>query len=419
MLYPPLIAILALTLPSIGSAENWPAWRGPKGDGTTTETKLPLTWSATDKVKWKVPLPDRGNSTPIVWGERVFLTQANGSRREVICFDRKDGKVLWQNGPTVAEKERTHATNPPASSSPVTDGERVIAWFGSAGVWCWDLAGKEQWHVDLGKQDHEWGYGSSPVLHGDLCIVNFGPGPRSFLVALDKRTGKEAWRTDVPPAETADGPGASQNYIGTWSTPLIAQIGGRTEMIVPTPGALRSFDPATGKELWHCNGLNPLSYADPLVAGDVIVGFGGFGGYSIGVKAGGSGDVTATHRLWQEKRSAQRIGSGVVKDGMIYLPNEPGVIQCLEPATGKIVWQERMQIPGGKASTWSSLVLSGERLYLVTQASDVVVLKAGLKFEQVAVNSLGDGLSNSSLAVSNGELFIRTHKHLWCITEER
>jgi outer membrane protein assembly factor BamB len=414
--------LLAFIVPQFASsalAENWPAWRGPKGDGTTPETNLPLTWSATENVKWKVPLPGPSNSSPIVWGDRIFLTQAAGDRRTVMAFDRKDGKLLWQDGPTVTEKERTHPTNPPASGSPVTDGEKVIAWFGSAGVWCWDLAGKEMWHVDLGKQDHEWGYGSSPVLHGDLCIVNFGPGPRSFLVALDKRTGKEAWRTEVPVPEMPEGPGASQNYTGSWSTPIVAQVSGKSELIAVLPGAVRSFDPATGKELWHCNGLNPLSYADPLIADGVVAAMGGFGGYSVGVKAGGMGDVTATNRLWQEKRSSQRIGSGVVKDGLIYMPNEPGVVQCIEPATGKIAWQERLQIPGGKASTWSSFVLSGDRLYLVTQASDVVVLKAGPKFEQLAVNSLDDGLSNSSLAVSNGELFIRTHKNLWCIAARK
>ncbi|MHA3770044.1 outer membrane protein assembly factor BamB family protein [Verrucomicrobiota bacterium sgz303538] len=414
----PLVSVVTLAISvSISSAENWPAWRGPKGDGVTSETNLPLHWSATENVKWKIDLPERGNSTPIVWENRVFLTQAQGQRRTVMCVDRKDGKLLWQEGPTWSEPERTHNTNPTCSSSPVTDGERVIAWFGSAGIWCWDLNGKELWHVDLGKQDHEWGYGSSPVLHGDLCILNFGPGPRSFLVALNKKTGQEIWRKDVPPATVPEGPGAPQGYSGAWSTPVIVNTGSRTELIASMPGAVRSFDPQTGKELWHSDGLNPLSYSDPLVADDVIVGMGGFGGFALGVKTGGSGDVTATHRLWQEKRSAQRLGSGVVKDGLIYMVNEPGIIQCIEPKTGKVRWQERPQVPGGRASTWSSLLLSGDRLYLETQASDTLILKAAPTFEQLAVNTLGDGLSNSSVVASNGELFIRTHKHLWCIGE--
>jgi len=368
-------------------------------------------------VKWKVALPDRGNSTPIVWEDRVFLTQAEGLRRTLMCFDRNDGKLLWQQGPTLAAPERTHALNPPCSSSPVTDGERVIAWFGTGGVWCWDLAGKELWHVDLGQQDHEWGYASSPILVGDLCVLNFGPGERSFLVALNKKTGAEVWRTKVPAPSTMEGPGSQQHYAGSWSSPIVIWKDGRSQLVAALPGALRGFDLQTGKELWHCDGLNPLSYADPVFVDDAVIGMGGYGGFAIGMKLGGEGDVTASQRLWQEKHNAQRIGSGVVKDGFLYMVNEPGVIQCIEPKTGKVLWQERAKAPGGTASSWSSLVLSGDRLYLVTQASDTVVLRAGPKFEQLAVNSLDDGLSNSSLAVSNGELFIRTHKSLWCIGE--
>ncbi len=416
MFSPRLLSLLALLPAAIASAENWPAWRGPQGDGTTSETKLPLKWSPTENIKWKAALPEPGNSTPVVWGDRVLLTQNEGQRRSLMCFDRKDGKLLWQQGPTWSASEQTHKTNPYCAGSAVTDGERVIAWFGSAGAWCWDLAGKEIWHVDLGKQDHIWGYGSSPVLHGDLCIINFGPGDRSFLVALDKKTGKEKWRRDVPPPEVWEGNGSQQKWSGTWATPTIMKIGAREDLVVPLPGAVRGFDPKTGNELWHCNGLNPLVYANALQAGDAIVGMGGFGGWAIGFKAGGSGDLTP-QRLWQGKKNGQRIGSGVVKDGLIYMPNEPGIVQCIDPKTGEPRWQERPQVPSGRASTWSSIVLSGDRLYLVTQASDTVILKAGPKYELLGVNSLGDGLSNSSLAVSNGQLFLRTHKSLWCIGE--
>jgi outer membrane protein assembly factor BamB len=415
----PATVLAAFVGSSVGHAANWPAWRGPAGDGITTETELPLTWSATENVGWKTELPERGNSTPIVWGDRVFVTQAEGSRRTILCFHRRDGKVLWQQGPEWKTPERSHATNPPCSASPVTDGERVIAWFGSAGVWCFDNAGQQLWHVDLGVQDHEWGYGSSPMLHGDLCILNFGPGPRSFLVALDKKTGKEAWRFDVPSPETMEGPGAAQKYLGSWSTPILVSSGGRKELVAALPGALWSFDPTNGKPFWHCNGLNTLTYADPLPAGNVVVAMGGFGGYAMGVKLGGMGDVTATHRLWLEKRSAQRIGSGVVKDGRIFMINEPGTVQCIEPDTGKILWQERLKPETGNSSSWSSLLLSGDRIYAVTQRSDTIVFRAGASFEQLAVNSLNDGLTNASPAVSDGDIFLRTHKHLWCIRARR
>lgn len=404
---------LALLAPSL-LAENWPAWRGPNGDGVSTETALPLTWSTTENVKWSVALPGPGNSTPIVWGDRVFLTQAVEKRRTLMCFDRKKGDLLWQEGPTWEGAEKTHATNPYCSASPVTDGERVVAWFGPAGVYCWDMKGAQQWKVDLGPQDHIWGWAASPVLLGDLCIVNFGPGDRSFLVALKKQTGEELWRTEVPPPNVWEGPGAGQKWTGSWATPVVLKTAQGNQLVMGYPGAVRGYDPATGKELWHCDGLNPLVYADPLIADDIVVGMGGFGGSALAVRLGGSGDLTP-QRLWQQKSSPQRIGSGVFKDGMVYMTNATGVVQCFDPKTGAVVWQERPKTPSNRASSWSSLVLSGDRLYLVNQASETAVLKAGPKFEQLAANVLDGAMSNSSVAVSNGDLFIRTHKHLWCI----
>ena len=408
-------ALTLLLLNHLLPAADWPAWRGPEGIGVTSETDLPEKWSATENVKWSVELPEPGNSTPVIWGDRIFLTQAVGTRRTLMCLDRRDGKVQWQDGPSWTEAERTHKTNPFCAASPVTDGERVIAWFGSAGLYCWDFAGREQWHVDLGKQDHEWGYGGSPVIDGDWCFLLFGPGLRSFLVAVDKRTGKEGWRFDVPAPATPEGPGSGQSWIGSWSTPAIMEIAGERQLIVALPGALHAFEPTTGRALWHCNGLNPLAYAQPLLVDGVLVGLGGYNGYAIGTQPGGSGDVTAANRLWQEKRSPQRIGSGVAIDGKIYLGSDPGIIQCLEAKTGKILWEERPPVPGGRAASWSSIVQSGDRLYLVTKNSDTIVFRVAPKFELRAVNSLHDGMTNASLAVAHGELFIRTHRHLWCI----
>jgi len=412
---PPRFCLPLFLFATTGFAANWPTWRGPQADGVTSETNLPLTWSATENVKWKIDLPGPGNSTPIIWGDRIFLTQAVGERRTVMCFDRKDGKLLWQQGPTWSEAEQTHQTNPPCASSPVTDGERVIAWFGSAGLYAWDLAGQELWHLDLGKQDHIWGYGSSPVLAGDLCILNFGPGLRSFLVAVNKKTGQEAWRFDVPPPATPEGPGSKQGWTGTWCTPVVAKVGGRELLLADLPGAVYALDPANGHEIWHCNGLNPLTYAEPMVIDDVVVGIGGFNGFSIGIKPGGSGDVTATNRLWEDKRTPQRIGSGVVVDGRIYLGSDPGFVQCIDPRTGDRLFDARPPVPVQRASSWSSFVRSGDRLYLVTKSSDTLVFRADPKMELLADNALDDGMTNASLAVSDGELFIRTHAHLWCI----
>lgn len=408
----PLFLLAATT----ALAANWPAWRGPQADGVTSETDLPVKWSATENVKWKIDLPERGNSTPIVWGDRIFLTQAVGQRRTVMCLDRHDGHLLWQEGPTWEQLERTHPTNPLCSGSPVTDGERVIAWFGSAGLYAWDLAGKELWHTDLGKQDHLWGYGSSPLISGDVCYLNFGPGVRSFVVALDKRTGKEIWRFDVPPAAIKEGPGGENpDFTGSWATPAMMKINGREQLVVALPGAIYGLDPASGHELWHCNGLNGLDYAQPLQVDGMVLGFGGYNGLAIGAKVTGSGDITATDRVWQDKRNPQRIGSGVVVGDHVYMGSDGGILECIDAKTGALKWEERPAVPGGRASSWSSIVRSGDRFYLPTKGSDTLVFRVEPKFELLAVNSLNDGMTNASIAVSNGDLFIRTHAHLWCI----
>jgi len=398
---------------------NWPAWRGDAaGTGITQETALPLKWSATENVKWKVPLPEAGNSTPIVWGERVFVTQAAGARRLVIAFDRKDGKLLWEAGPTYTEKEPTHKTNTLCSASPATDGERVFASFGSAGLFAFDFAGKELWRADLGKVDHDWGYAISPVLHGDLCLIANGAGSNWWLAAFHKKTGKEVWRVKGPMVEATertDGfAGTSDGMVGSWSTPVIVKAGSRDELVMTWPEKMVAYDPATGRELWRASGMNPLLYTSPMPGEGLVIGSGGYGGTTIAIKPGGSGDVTTSQRLWQKVRDKQRIGSGVIKDGHLYILNTPGTAQCINLATGEQVWEERVG-RGGKSQSWSSMVLSGDRVYVLNQSSDTVVLRASPKFEMLAVNSLGDGLTNSSHAISNGDIFIRTHQHLWCI----
>ena len=403
-------------------AENWPAWRGADGLGITRERNLPAQWSATQNVRWKIALPDRGNSSPIVWRNRVLVTQAleKEQRLKVMCFERSEGKLLWQSGVSSSGKDPTHKTNPYGASSPVTDGERVIAWFGSAGMYGYDLNGKELWHRDLGQQSHIWGYGSSPIIYRDLCILNFGPGPRSFLIALNKKTGDTVWQVDVPPlptGERTDGfAGKPDGEIGSWSTPLVLEVNGRDELIMSWPGQLRGLDPKTGKELWHCDGLNPLVYASPIYGEGVLVAMSGFMGSAIAVKTGGTGDVTASHRLWKRDRTKNRICSGVITGGHIYVMNMEGIAECLELNTGRTVWEERLPGRGPKADSWSSMVLAGDRIYLPNQSGDVTVLRASPKFEVIAVNSIGNEMCNASLAVSDGELFLRTDKHLWCIS---
>lgn len=417
------------------SAANWPAWRGPDGYGLSTEKNLPLHWSTNENIRWRVALPDRGNSTPVIWGERVFITQAinTESRRTVMCLDKRTGGLLWQSGVTWTEKEPTSDENPPCTPSPVTDGRRVIAWFGSAGVYCFDYAGRELWHHDLGRQSHQWGYASSPVLYKNLCFLNFGPGDNSFVVALDKTTGRLVWRFDVPVIpSTVDrrelgGPDASagaaasvklSEIAGSWATPLLVSASGHMELVVALPLSLMAFTPLTGGQLWYCDGPNIGAYSSPFY-GEGLVGYagGGFRNNLIVVRPGGRGDVTQTHRLWLQPlaNSQSHLGAGVIFQDHIYLVNTAGIAECFELNSGKSVWTERLPGTGGSGACWSSPVLAGDCLYVPNRNADVFVLKAAPTFALLAVNSIGGESMSASLAVSDRNIIIRTDKRLWCI----
>ena len=401
---------LLLGMTTAAVAGNWPQWRGPAGNGVAEEQNLPLKWSATENVRWKIPLPSPGNSTPIIWGTRLFLTQSldgTGRERAVICFRRQDGKELWRRVVRFDGKESTHRENPYCSSSPVTDGKRVIAWLGSAGVVCYDLEGKPLWQRDLGTFEFIWGNASSPTLYKNLVILNCGPGERTFLIALDKRTGKTVWKVDIPGGKAGAN---AKEWVGSWSTPRIATLKGRDEVIVSWSRAVKSYDPQTGKLLWTCGGLTDLVYTSPLITPEVIVAMSGYGGSYLAVKTGGSGDITKTHRLWRMERSAQRIGSGVILGDMIYMVNANGVAQGIDLKTGKTLWEERL--PGG--GVWASLVQAGGRLYVTNLRGETFVLAAKPTFEVLAQNSLGEK-TLASVAVSEGEVFIRTWESLWCL----
>jgi outer membrane protein assembly factor BamB len=401
-------------------ADDWPAWRGPAGTGVADEKHLPLHWSTNQNIRWSTPLPERGNSTPIVWDRRVFLTQAVNDRRTLMCFDRADGRLLWQEGSTYPQVEATHESNPQCASSPVTDGERVVVWLGSAGLYCYDFHGTELWHRDLGLQHHIWGCGSSPVLHGDLCVLNFGPGESTFLIALDKRTGQVAWRADEPGGNSGEKkPGQEKpEWVGSWSTPIVIKAAGREELVLSWPKRVVAFEPATGHELWTCGGLNPLVYTSPLYDPKtrLVVAMGGFMGMSLAVEAGGAGDVTQTRRRWHHPKTKQRIGSGVIHKGYIYILDDPGVAECFELKRGKLVWEERLKGPSAKSDNWSSMVCGANRLYAINQGGDAFVLEAGPQFRVMATNSIGE-TTIGSLAVSRGDIFIRSYQHLWCVND--
>jgi len=407
-----LSASLVLCVASLGAlAGNWPAWRGPTGDGRCSETSLPLHWSTTENVRWKVPLPGEGNSTPVIWGDRVFLTQAveQGQRRLVMCLARDNGRLLWQKETVYTDKESTHSTNPYCSASPVTDGRYVIASLGSAGLVCYDLAGTEQWRKDVGKMEHIWGNASSPILYGDLAILWCGPGVRQVLLAVNKATGATVWEHHEPGGNAGQD---SKNWVGSWSTPLIIRAGDHDELVLGVPEKLKGFDPKTGKELWSCAGLGKLVYTSPVYANGVVVALSGYHGPGLAARPGGQGDVTATHRLWHHPaRNPQRIGSPVIVGDHVYLLNENGIGQCFELKTGKEVWQLDKRLGG---TTWSSLVAAAGRLYATTQAGETLVLAASPRFELLARNRIGERVL-ASPAVADGQLFLRSYQHLWCI----
>jgi len=407
----PLYLLLAFITAS-ASAANWPSWRGPHNDGTCDEKGLPVKWSATENLAWKTDLPDRGNSTPVVWGDKVFITQAieKEGKRLLLCFDKKTGKQLWEAGTTHKDKEPTHGTNPYCSGSPVCDGERVVVNFASAGVFCFDLNGKELWHHDMGTIHHIWGNGASPVLANGLCYLNVGPGTQSSLVALDPQTGAVKWKHDEPKREVS----GNIDFYGSWSDPLPRVIDGKAQLIMSWPFRVCAMDADSGKENWSCEGLNALVYTSPLFADGIIVGMGGYNGMDLAVRPGGQGDVTKTHRLWQHPKCPQRIASGAVHEGHIYILNDPGIAQCINLNTGETVWQERLKGPGPTGQNWSSVVISEGNCYAVNQGGDAFVFKASPKFEMLSTNSMGEKVIGS-IAISDGHLFIRGHKHLFCV----
>jgi outer membrane protein assembly factor BamB len=410
-----LAVALSISLSVTAGAADWPAFRGQNGNGLSPEKAAPTTWGPEQNIKWKVPLPAGGNSSPIVAGGRVFLTcaeDAKGTRRSLYCFDRADGKRLWAK--TVLP-DPTHEQNPYAGSTPVSDGERVVVWHGSAGVFCYDMDGKELWTYDVGVVRHIWGYASSPIIHGDLVILNVGPGERSIVIALDKKTGELEWR-GAPIHGAEDKSPLTGNWLGSWSTPVVAQGHEREVVLVPAPDHVRAYDVASGRVMSSWKGTGPLAYTDVMVAGEgkdaVAVYMSGYGGPSIAFKPGGKGGYLAEPTWRHDDKPPQRVGTGVVIGRHIYMPSEPA-IQCIEVDTGKVVWQQRF--PG--QTFWASVTAVGNRCYVTSQQGVTYVFDADpAKYVPVAQNDLGE-TSNSTIAVSDGQIFHRTYEHLYCIAE--
>jgi outer membrane protein assembly factor BamB len=374
------------------------------------EKDLPLLWGPGKNVRWRTPLPGTANSSPIVSGGRVFLTvaQDQGKKRTLLCLDRQTGKILWSQMVSYPKIEPTQNDNPYCGSTPASDGERVVVWHSSAGLYCYDFEGKILWSRDLGAFDHMWGYGSSPIFYQDRVILNCGPGDRTFLVALDKTSGKTLWQQNEPG-------GQSKEWVGSWSTPRVAPVEGNPLVLLGYPGHVNGYDPASGKVVWTCEGFGKLAYADVTLGDGIGVATGeDEGGDSLGFSLGGSGNVTSSRRLWAQKRSLE-VGTGLIVDGHLWTVDNSGILRCTEAKTGKEVLKERSP----KGAAWSSMVSGAGRIYYTTRSGDTVVLRPDPRALSIlGVNPIGEP-TNATPALSGGEIFLRTSQAAYCISEKR
>lgn len=385
---------------------DWPSWRGPLQNGHATDTDLPIQWDQ-DSVVWKTSLPGRGQSSPIIFGDRLFLTTAldEGAQRVVFCMDRNDGRILWQQTAWTGEAERSHKLNRHASASCTTDGERVYAFFGKGGgLHCYTAGGEHVWSKGLGEFviTSGWGTAASPVLVGDMVIQNCDADTDAYLIALDKKTGETVWKIK------------RDDYRG-WSTPVLITAGGRQELVLNGHLGVRSYDPATGREFWFCPAAK--GRGTPMVTphNGLLYVLSGLGGHGVSaLRPGGEGDVAATHRVWLTMRKDRDVPSPIVVGGYCLIAGmRGGILTCYDAATGKESWQERL---GG--TFLSSPVAFRGHAFFLSEAGETVVIKPGASEHIVGRNTVGAGdeeLFRASITASNGRLFLRSNRVLYCV----
>lgn len=407
-----LVSTLCVAAAVSLAAEDWPQFRGAR-QGVSFETGLPLRWSASSGLAWKTPLPGPGHSSPVVWGDRIFLTafQPQGAvsnliwwrsgRLLLLCLDRQSGRILWQREVPVRRIEALHSTNAPASPTPVTDGQRVFAHFGSFGLIAFDFEGRKLWEKPLGPFPNDWGSASSPILYRDLLLLNCDTDGEDFLLAVDKTTGRTLWKTSRPHATRA------------WPTPLIWSADGEDQVVVSGSGRVKAYDPKDGRELWGVEGLTTWVTPTPVAAhGLLFVASNGPGGNVVmAIRRGGRGDVTATHVAWRYDRSAPYSSSPVVVGDHLYTVKNGGVFTCFDARTGAVVWQERLPARG---NYYASLIAGDGRVYALSEDGEASVVEAGKTFRILASNALGER-TMATPAVSGGRLFIRSDASLFAV----
>ena len=403
-----LVGVAAWMLAGAARAENWPAWRGPRGDGTSRETNVPVRWGPDENVAWKVPIPGKGHSSPVVWGEKIFLTTCleKGRQRVLLAVDRASGKVLWRRVVlTTGRLERKHRLNSHASSTPATDGRRVWVTFldyPTIHVACYDADGKELWRRSPGKFYSMHGFCSSLLPYGDTIILNADQDAkgddRAYIVAFDKATGRQRWRIDRP------------NRVRSYCPPVVFEAAGKWQMVLSGSKCVASYDPRDGRQHWIIDGPTDQFVASMVYADGVFLMTGGFPTLHIlGIRPGGRGNVTYTHVLWHVRKHASYVPSPIAAGACFFVVSDRGRASCLAAKTGKYLWQKQL----GRHHS-ASPVSAGGNLYFPDDGGTTFVIRAGPKFELIAKNTLPDGY-RASPAVSGGQIFLRGLKHLYCI----
>ncbi len=426
---------IALSITALGGP-NWAGWRGPDSQGVSSEKGLPTEWSDTKNIKWKTPVEGLGHSSPIVWGNRLFLTtsiegavvegakpvkhyfdreefkhpDAVGGDRiytlKVMCVDANTGRLLWEK--SVYEgtaHDSRHRKGSYAAATPATDGRYVYAYFGSEGVYCYDFNGKQIWKADVGKIGTlGLGVSTCPVLFENLVILQCDEdlGEKSFIVALDKKTGRQVWKT-------------ARKVQVCWSTPVLVRAANRTELVTSGTEFIIAYDPATGKELWRCKGLESYIVPTPLVGhGLVIPSIGSHVKRAIAIRAGGRGDITGSDRIaWKYEKGTAYVPSPIMVGDNVYLITDRGIMTCLDARTGKVIYEgARVPVP---ATFTASPVAFEDKILMTSEDGDTFVIRAGAKHEVIRTNSLGEPIY-ASLAIANGRIFIRGLKNLYCIS---
>jgi outer membrane protein assembly factor BamB len=385
-------------------AKYWPRWRGPSGQGLVSGSGYLDTWSATQNVRWKTPVPGAGNSSPIVWGDRLFVTTAydGGRRLSLIAYRRADGMKLWE---TFAPEGRSgtghHFKNGHASATPATDGERIYVSFGARGILALDMSGKVVWHRDLGPMVAYHGTAGSPLLYKDRIILYQDQNSGSFIAAFEARTGKPLWKTN-------------RNASVGWGTPIAVRIGDRDEIIVNSSQRVMAYNPDTGAELWSCGGMGFEVIPTPVVGYGMIFCSSGRAGPTLAIRPGGTGDVTRTHLAWTSPRGSPFVPSPILYNEYLYMVNDmASIVTTFEAMTGKVMWQGRLGVAQREGFSASPVAVDG-KVFFTNDDGETFVLRAGPKFDLLHVNQIGER-TLATPALVDGRWYIRTESNLIAI----